>query len=201
MKHLKSVYSPLQAVLCSSFLFWASSSGLGAWGFWAVYSSSRATLPVLGSKPQVLLLPRYDQCLCAVFQYSFSNPLVGFLDFSYFFNQSMLHTMQGFLLPWCLLLLSLLLLTEFLLPEVFSDPRGHLPDLHLMFVVSSWIVTWTLTSPQHPSFCLVYNLWSLHLRCNPPRIVKNFLVLISVASISSFGQFIRPVQYLMTSRT
>lgn len=52
-----------------------------------------------------------------------------------------------------------------------QGPGGHLPDVHLMLVVSKWIMTWTLTNPQRPSFCLVYNVWSLHLRCNPPCVV------------------------------
>ena len=62
------------------------------------------------------------------------------------------------------------------------------------------ILALTLTSPRPPSLCFVYTLTMLDLGRNPPRIVKSFLVLASVACISSSGKDIMPVGYLITGR-
>ena len=85
-----------------------------------------------------LFLCCHDQRLRDVFQSSFSQPQVRFLDISHFFNLLMGCIVLGFVLPWWFLQLFLLLLTEFLLPQVFTEQFitwGHLP--HVLVDVDS----------------------------------------------------------------
>ena len=81
-------------------------------------------------------------------------------------------------------------------------------SLGAIFLLHSWIfvvlfctVALTLTSPWPPPFCLVYCLRVLGLGWNPPYTVRNFLLLLSVFSISSFGQVNIPVGCSMTCLT
>ena len=145
-----------------------------------------------GSCAECLPLCCHDQCLCTVFKSSFSQSLAGFSWY-----QSLLQSVDGtnragdcpaMMFPSAL---------------PFSPPT-HLAVHHLgpssCFVVSwSWIVALTLCSPQPPSGRLLYNLWTLDLVYNPACTVRNFLVLVSVTSVSFFSQLISPVGYLMTA--
>lgn len=55
-----------------------------------------------------------------------------------------------------------------------------------------------LTSRRPPSFHWAYNINVLVLGWNPPCMVRSFLVLISVAAVSSFGRIMIPEGYLIT---